>query len=86
VPLAGIDASGGAQMNTTGLIAHWSMSGAREDLSGQFRSVSDLEETPSSPEHDRIEAPASPLLVRQPDEAEWRPLLLAAHEGGEPGR
>jgi hypothetical protein len=70
-------------MNTTGLIAHWSMSGAREDLSEQFRSVSE-EETPSSPESDRIEAPASAPLVRRPGEGEWRPLLLAAHAGGDP--
>jgi hypothetical protein len=81
VPLAGIDADGGAQMNTTGLIAHWSMSGAREDLCEQFRSVSELEETPSSPERDRVEAPAaSSLHVRRPDEDEWQPLLAAAHE------
>lgn len=69
-------------MNTTGLIAHWSMGGAREDLSGQFRSGSDLEGLPSSPEPDRTEAPASPFLVKRPDEDEWQPLLVT----GEPGR
>jgi hypothetical protein len=71
-------------MNTTGLIAHWSMSGAREDLSDQFRSVSELEDTPSPPESGGVEAPTSQLLVRRPDEAEWRPLLLATYFGGEP--
>lgn len=66
-------------MNTTRLIAHWSMSGARQDLSEQFRSVTELDETPSSPE-DAVEAPVTPLLVRRPDDDEWEPLLAAAHE------
>ena len=69
-------------MNTTGLIAHWSMSGARRDLSGRFRSVGDLRETLSPPERDPVDAPVRPLLVRRPDEAEWRPLLLGIREGG----
>jgi hypothetical protein len=67
-------------MNTTRLIAHWSMSGARQDLSDQFRSVTELEETPSSPESEPVEAPVTPLLVRRPDEDEWEPLVAAAHK------
>ena len=74
-------ASGEAQMNTTGLIAHWSMSGARDDVGGRFRSVSQLEEIAEAPEEDLVEAALTPLLLRRPDEAEWRPLLLAAHPG-----
>jgi len=73
-------------MNTTGLIAHWNMRGARENVSEQFRSVNEHEETPSPPETDPVEAPVVPLLVRRPDEAEWQPLLLAARAGGEPAR
>ena len=71
-------------MNTTGLIAQWSMSGARRDLSGRFRSVGDLREMLSPPERDPIGAPIDPLLVRRHDEAEWRPLLLAVREGARP--
>jgi hypothetical protein len=67
-------------MNTTRLIAHWSMSGAREDVSEQFRSVTELEETPSPSEPDPVEAPVVPLLVRRPDEDEWEPLVASAHQ------
>jgi hypothetical protein len=70
-------------MNTTGLIAQWSMSGARRDLSGRFRSVGDLRETLSALERDPGEPPLDPLLVRRHDEAEWRPLLLAVREANE---
>jgi hypothetical protein len=63
------------------------MSGAQQDLSEQFRSVGDVEAAQPSPEPDPIEAfvsalPASPLLVKRPDEDEWQPLAAA---GGRPG-
>jgi hypothetical protein len=70
-------------MNTTGLIAQWSMRGAGQDLGEQFRSVGDAEATPPSPEPDPVDAPVDPLLVRRPDEDEWQPLAVA---GGQPGR
>jgi hypothetical protein len=63
-------------MNTTALIAEWSMRGA-DDLSG-FRSAGDLgdvdREAPDAPRVD-------PLLVRRHDASEWQPLLLAVREG-----
>jgi hypothetical protein len=69
-------------MNTTGLIAQWSMSGARQDLSEQFRPVGEVEAAQPSPEPDPVEAPVTHLLVKRPDEDEWQPLAAA---GGRPG-
>ena len=70
---------GGMGMNTTTLIAEWSMSGARADVAARFRTADDilaiLGKSPS--ETARPEGPrrgADPLLVKPAGEDDWRPL------------
>jgi len=64
-------------MNTTSLIQHWSMSGARRDLAGRFRATDDIhalllgETTEKAP----ARSPA-PLLVKPAGEGGWEPLLV----------
>jgi hypothetical protein len=69
-------------MNTTRLIGHWSMDGARNDLRQGFRSavdilavVSGLTAQPSA----ETGAPqaADGLLVKPAGEGDWQPLLAA---------
>lgn len=71
-------------MNTTSLIAQWSMEGARRDLAGRFRSsvdilaavsarTSKLERTPAPPSVD-----LTPLFLKQADGEDWQPLVAGA--------
>ena len=62
-------------MNTTKLISHWSMSGARRDLAGRFRATDDIgaviagnQPTPAP------SVAASPFLIKGLDEERWQPL------------
>ena len=61
-------------MNTTTLIAEWSMRGARRDVAGRFRTLDDIrallhrEDQP-----DPLPAPVS-VLVKPAGEEDWRPL------------
>jgi hypothetical protein len=70
-------------MNTTGLIREWTMSGARRDPNGRFRSPDEVRDL-LAPGGRRPGSRLDPLLVKGQDEEEWRPLLLAVHEGGGP--
>ena len=66
-------------MNTTNLIAHWTMSGARGDVDGRFRATDDIgaviADNQPTPE---ATAAASSFLIKGADEDGWQPL-----EGGE---
>ena len=62
-------------MNTTKLISHWSMSGARRDIGGRFRATDDIgaviagnQPTPEPT------AAGSSFLVKASDEEGWQPL------------
>lgn len=62
-------------MNTTKLIGEWSMSGARRDLGGRFRSTDDIlaviagnRATPAPT------AASGSFLIRSSDEVGWQPL------------
>ena len=74
-----------AEIHTTERIKQWSMRGADRDLAGRFRSPDDIRVLLGAhPGHTRKEpesleqplATVIPLLVRRPDEAEWRPLAV----------
>jgi hypothetical protein len=66
-------------MNTTKLIAQWTMSGARRHVDGRFRATDDIgaviADNQPTPEPT---AAASSFLIKGADEDSWRPL-----EGGE---
>jgi hypothetical protein len=62
-------------MNTTRLIGEWSMSGARRDVGGRFRSTDDIlaviagnQATPAPT------AASGSLLIKGWDEEGWQPL------------
>jgi hypothetical protein len=67
-------------MNTTKLIRHWSMSGARHDVGGLFRATDDIVgETSGDPPTQNPAAAASSLLVKGADEHNWQPFTEAEH-------
>ena len=62
-------------MNTTKLIAQWTMSGARHDVDSRFRATADIgaviavnQPTPEP------RAAASSFLIKGADEGSWQPL------------
>jgi hypothetical protein len=66
-------------MNTTRLIGEWSMSGARRDVGGRFRSTDDIlaviagnQATPAPT------AASSSFLIKGWDEEGWQPLGTGA--------
>ena len=66
-------------MNTTKLIAQWTMSGAHRDVDGRFRAIDDIgaviaDNQPTT----GPTAAASSFLIKGADEDSWQPL-----EGGE---
>lgn len=71
-------------MNTTALITHWTMDGARGDLDRRFSPSVDIlaavsELTPEPVEAEvHMDAPAapSPLLVKRAGDDEWQPLAV----------
>ena len=69
---------GATGMNTTKLIAQWTMSGARRDVDGRFRATDDIgaviADNQPTPEHT---AAARSFLIKGADEDSWQPL-----EGG----
>jgi len=71
---------GATEMNTTKLIAQWSMSGARRDVDGRFRATDDIgaviagdQPTPEPT------AAASSFLLKRADEDSWQPLEEGEH-------
>lgn len=67
-------------MNTTKLIAQWTMSGARRDVDGRFRAtdvigavIADNQPTPEPT------AAASSFLIKGADEDSWQPLEEGEH-------
>jgi hypothetical protein len=67
-------------MNTTALIAQWTMKGAARDATGRFRSLDDfLARFGRDPERLAME---TTFRMRGSDESEWLPLLLGAEGGG----
>lgn len=61
-------------MNTTTLIAEWSMRGARRDVAGRFRTIDDIRTLLAR--DGKVEAPAAgaALLVKPAGEDDWQPL------------
>lgn len=66
-------------MNTTKLIAQWTMSGAHRDVHDRFRATDDIgaviADNQPTPEPTAV---ASSFLIKGADEGSWQPL-----EGGE---
>ena len=62
-------------MNTTKLIAQWTMNGARRDVDGRFRATDDIgaviADNQPTPEPT---AAASSFLIKGADEDSWQPL------------
>jgi hypothetical protein len=58
-------------MNTTELIAQWSMSGARRDADGRFRVIAEKQATPEP------KPPAGSFLMKGAD-GSWQPLRKEA--------
>jgi hypothetical protein len=62
-------------MNTTKLIAQWTMSGARRDVNGRFRATDDIgaviADNQPTPEPT---VAASSFLIKGADEGSWQPL------------
>ena len=74
-----------AEIHTAERIKQWSMRGADRDLAGRFRSPDDIRALLGAHPERATAVPGSleqplatviPLLVRRPDEAEWRPLAV----------
>jgi len=67
-------------MNTTKLIAHWTMSGAHRDVDGRFRSTDDIgaaiADNQPTPEPT---AAASSFLIKGADGDSWQPLERGEH-------
>jgi hypothetical protein len=64
-------------MNTTRLIAHWSMEGARLDLDGRFHSTVDILDAVAASEPTIAAEPSvgsDPLLVKRAGDEDWQPL------------
>ena len=63
-------------MNTTQLIAHWTMQGAGHDIDGRFRKTDDIR-TVLAAHHDAPQdAVPAPLQVRGADEEDWTSLRV----------
>jgi hypothetical protein len=61
-------------MNTTTLIAEWSMQGARRDIAGRFRAIDDIRALlHRGGQAEPLPAPVS-VLVKRAGEEDWRPL------------
>ena len=66
---------GATGMNTTKLIAHWTMNGAHRDVDGHFRATDDIgaviADNQPTPEPT---AAGSSFLIKASDEEGWQPL------------
>ena len=69
-------------MNTTKLIAHWTMRGAARDIDGRFRTTDDIREILVGDRDARAAAASMPLQVRRADEEDWVPLGAEGDAGG----
>lgn len=68
------DATG---MNTTNLIARWTMSGARRDVDGRFRATDDIRALIAGAEPEPEPEPTlstSSFLIKGADEDSWQSL------------
>jgi hypothetical protein len=67
-------------MNTTKLIAHWTMSGAHREVDGHFRATDDIRaviaDNKPSPEPT---AAASSFFIKGADGDSWQPLEREEH-------
>lgn len=70
--------AGDTGMNTTRLIKHWSMNGARRDLAGRFRSTDDIRAILLGGTSTKRPSRPSELLLKGTDEDDWRPLAAGA--------
>ena len=71
-------------MNTTKLIAHWTMSGAHRDVDGRFRSTDDIgaaiaDNQPTPEPTPEPTAAASSFLIKGADGDSWQPLERGEH-------
>jgi hypothetical protein len=66
---------GATGMNTTKLIAQWTMSGARRDVDGRFRATDDIRAVIAD-NQPTLEptAAASSFLIKGADKDSWQPL------------
>ena len=72
--------AGDTGMNTTRLIKHWSMSGARRDVVGRVRSTDDIRAILLGGASTKRPPAPSELLLKGTDEDDWRPLVAGASQ------
>jgi len=65
-------------MNTTTLIAEWTMSGARGDVAARFRSTDDIRTLLAREPNTAPAQSTGSLLVKSADGEDWRPLTTDA--------
>jgi hypothetical protein len=63
-------------MNTTQLIAHWTMHGAGNDIDGRFRTTDDIRMVLAAHHDAPRDALTAPLQVRGADEEDWTSLRV----------
>jgi len=69
-------------MNTTELIAHWTMEGAERGIDGRFRKTDDILTIMGAHQDEpEVAAPAA-LRVRGADEEDWTPLGSGSEGAG----
>jgi hypothetical protein len=68
------------RMNTTKLIAHWTMNGAHRDVDGHFRATDDIGAViaDNQPTPEPTSA-ASSFLIKGADADSWQPLERGEH-------
>ncbi len=77
---ASLTAGGATTMNTTKLIAHWTMNGAHRDVDGHFRATDDIgaviADNQPTPEPT---AAASSVFIKGADGDSWQPFEQGGH-------
>ncbi len=70
-------------MNTTELIAHWTMEGADRGIDGRFRKTDDILTIMGAHSDEPAEPAPAALRVRGADEDDWTPLGIGNEGAGE---
>ena len=69
-------------MNTTQLIAHWSMHGAGREIDGRFRKTDDIRKVLAAHQPPPGSGARATLHVRGADEEDWTALRVGGQGAG----